>query len=171
MTQQLDRSQAKTVRILRMISLLADHPTEGTTAINKRFSRRHGQVCVRTTARDLAALKADFTRHFRGNGSMQVKRTVRNYNDSDRMQAKLLRLLRMIALLPDRPVSLGWIRQQTNLLTGTAWCARTIRRDLGVLKGIGLVLESESGFTLNKNANHRLVTVANEIFKRGRSSE
>ncbi len=114
-----DRSQVKTLRLLRLISMLAHDPSGGPSAINKRFSRLHGRVCQKTTERDLALLKADIG-HFRGNGSIRMERPTqrRDFNACDRMQAKLVRILRMIDLLADdRPRSLPEINRELDRVT------------------------------------------------------
>jgi hypothetical protein len=169
MSCEIGREQRQLVRILRTIDALANQSHLTTVeAINREVCKRTGSsYSTKTTNRDLRVLKTDLAKHFRGNGQLRIDRT-----GTERMLTKLLRVLRLIVMLADgmQPPTLQTINQRTSELTGTQWCLRTTRRDVGVLRAMGLVTETEQGFAIDRERCGRLRCVGQRIFEDARQS-
>lgn len=86
---------------------------------------------------------------------------------SERMQAKTLRILRLIDLLAGYrlPKSLQQINREVCEATGLRCTARTTYRDLLILKAIGLIDETPNGFKLDLKRSERLQCAACSLFK------
>ncbi len=85
---------------------------------------------------------------------------------SERMQAKTLRILRTIDLLAAYrfPKTLREINREVCDALGTRCAPRTTRRDLQILKALGLISESDAGFQLDLKRSERLQSAAYAIF-------
>ena len=86
---------------------------------------------------------------------------------SERMQAKTLRILRLIDLLAGYrlPKNAREINERVCEITMFRCSVRTTRRDLEILKSIDLVKETPKGYTLDLRRSERLQEAALLVFR------